>query len=77
MLKDGQVNNGLFEHILLLPLADDTEEPPDLETAVRPSYLIAAIKVKQPFFVIYIDHVSFILYNILWCAKNTLDYLTI
>lgn len=46
MLKDGQVNNDLFEHILLLPLADDTEEPPDLETAVRPSYLIAAIKFK-------------------------------
>lgn len=46
MLKDGQVNNYLFEHILLLPLADDTEEPPDLETAVRSSYLIATIKFK-------------------------------
>lgn len=53
----------IFEHILLLPLADDTEQPADLQTAVRPSYLIAAIKVKQPFFVIYIDHVSFSLYN--------------
>lgn len=75
MFKDGQVNNDNFKDILLLPLAEDTEQSPDLETAIRPSYLVAA--VKQSFFVIYIDHVSFILYNILWCAKNTLDYLTI
>lgn len=45
ILKTGQVNGAASEHTLSLPLADDLEQPPGLEIAVRPSYLMAANKV--------------------------------